>query len=274
MLATAIHAQPGVYALLLGSGISTGASIPTGWGVVTNLIERLATAADPTDTASQELAATDPGQWWADNGDGDLGYSTLLAALATTPSARQGLLHNYFVATDDERDQGIKIPSPAHHAIAALVKRGSVKVILTTNFDRLLEQALDAAGVSTQVITRPEAVAGMTPLSHAPATIIKLHGDYEELDSRNTIDELTTYPEQWNELLERIFTEYGLLIVDGRVIPQGVRHGFPHVWVCWVERSCEDWSAVFRCPSGAFAWSVGGAVHEDLVAGVDESVEQ
>lgn len=30
MLATGMHAQPGVYALLLGSGVSTGAGIPTG----------------------------------------------------------------------------------------------------------------------------------------------------------------------------------------------------------------------------------------------------
>lgn len=212
MLATAMHAQPGVYALLIGSGISTGAGIPTGWGVVTNLIERLSAATNPTDTASHDLAATDPEQWWADNGDGELGYSSLLSALAPTPSARQGLLHSYFVATDDERDQGIKVPSPAHHAIAALVKRGSVKVILTTNFDRLLEQALDAAGVPAQVITRAEAVAGMTPLSHARVTIIKLHGDYDELDTRNTIDELTSYPDEWNALLGRVFAEYGLLI--------------------------------------------------------------
>jgi hypothetical protein len=31
MLATSVHAQPGVYALLLGSGVSTGAGILTGW---------------------------------------------------------------------------------------------------------------------------------------------------------------------------------------------------------------------------------------------------
>ena len=30
MLATGLHAKPGVYAVLLGSGVSTGADIPTG----------------------------------------------------------------------------------------------------------------------------------------------------------------------------------------------------------------------------------------------------
>ena len=55
MLASSMHAQPGVYALLLGSGVSTGASIPTGWGIVQNLIERAAAAQDPADKASQQL---------------------------------------------------------------------------------------------------------------------------------------------------------------------------------------------------------------------------
>ncbi|MCX2716086.1 hypothetical protein OOK62_29025, partial [Mycolicibacterium sp. J2] len=140
MLATAMHSQPGVYALLLGSGVSTGAGVPTGWGVVSNLVEKVAAAQDPDDVASHELAVEDPEAWWAANGTVDLGYSSLLAAMAPTPAARQGLLQEYFVPTDDEREQNIKVPSPAHHAIAQLVKRGIVKVILTTNFDRLMEQ--------------------------------------------------------------------------------------------------------------------------------------
>jgi hypothetical protein len=212
MLATAMHSQPGVYALLLGSGVSTGAGIPTGWGVVTNLVSRVAVAADPDDTDSHARAASNPEGWWAERGAGELGYSSLLAAMAPTPAARQGILQDYFVPTDEDREQNLKIPSPAHHSVAQLVKRGAVKVILTTNFDRLTEQALDAAGVHYQVISRPEAVAGMTPLPHASATVIKLHGDYAELDSRNTIHELTEYPDEWTDLLRRVFTEYGLVI--------------------------------------------------------------
>lgn len=48
MLATAMHSQPGVYALLLGSDVSTGAGIPTGWGVVSNLIEKSQSRTTPT----------------------------------------------------------------------------------------------------------------------------------------------------------------------------------------------------------------------------------
>lgn len=213
MLATGIDTQPGVYGLLLGSGVSTGAGIPTGWGVVQSLIRRLAAATEPQDATAPDRAAQDPEGWWAEHGDGaPLGYSNLLAAVAPTPAARRALLAGFFEPDEDDTADGLKVPSPAHRAIANLVKRGLVKVIVTTNFDRLTERALEDAGVPPQVLSRPEAVAGLTPLPHAPATVIKLHGDYAELDMRNTLEELTDYPPAWDTLLDRVFDEYGLLI--------------------------------------------------------------
>lgn len=212
MLATSIHAQPGVYALLLGSGVSTGAEVPTGWGVVRELVRRAAAALHPQDPTSLQLATADPEEWWRQHGQGVLGYSSLLEAIAPTASARQGLLADFFEPRDEERQEGVKIPSKAHHAVARLVKRGFIKVILTTNFDRLIEQALEAQGVAPQVIARPEAINGMAPLAHSPATVVKLHGDYKDLGSRNTLEELGTYPDEWNRLLRQVFDEYGLII--------------------------------------------------------------
>jgi hypothetical protein len=141
-----------------------------------------------------------------------LGYSNLLAALGATPAARRALLAGFFEPSDDDAASGLKTPSPAHLAIAQLVKRGYIRVILTTNFDRLLEKALEDAGISPQVLTRPEAAVGLTPLPHAPVTVIKLHGDYADLDMRNTLEELSTYPPEWDALLDRVLDEYGLLI--------------------------------------------------------------
>jgi hypothetical protein len=207
-LTTAIHAQPGVYALLLGSGTSTGAGVPTGWGVITALVTRAAAAA-----GHDVSGAVDPEQWWQDHGDGQpLGYSGLLAQLASTPGARRALLADFFQATDEEREQGIKVPGAAHRAIAELVRRGSIRVILTTNFDRLLEQALDEVGISPQVVATPSAIAGMEPLAHARCTVVKLHGDYTRLDQLNTVDELSSYDPVLGQLLERVLDEYGLII--------------------------------------------------------------
>ena len=205
-LATALHSQPGVYALLIGSGTSTGAGIPTGWGVVKALVDRAA-AADGT------AGDVDPEVWWAEHGDGrPLGYSGLLEDLASTPAARRALLAGFFEPTQDDRDDGRKMPSAAHRAIAQLVRRGTIRVIVTTNFDRLLEQALEAEGISPQVIAAPGAIVGMEPLAHARCTVIKLHGDYARIDQLNTVEELRQYAPEMKALLERILDEYGLVI--------------------------------------------------------------
>jgi NAD-dependent SIR2 family protein deacetylase len=215
MLATSMHAQPGVYAVLLGSGVSTASGIPTGWGVVQDLVKRVAALAESAaGEESQHVAAArkDPEAWWRGQFGTDLGYSALLAALAPTQATRQGLLAPFFEATTSEAEEGKKQPSRAHHAIAQLVKRGAVRVIVTTNFDRLMEQALSEVGVQPQIISRPSAVSGMVPLAHAPATLVKLHGDYLDTESLNTDEELAQYSPEWTGLLSQIFDEYGLVI--------------------------------------------------------------
>lgn len=212
-LATGVHACPGVYALLLGSGVSTAASIPTGWQVVVDLVRRAAAATHHDDPAKVDAAAADPEAWWNEHGDGEtLGYSSLLGSLAGTSAARQALLAGYFEPSEADQEAGSKQPTPAHHAIASLVARGAIRVILTTNFDRLMERALDDVGVSPQVIHRPEQVQAATPLTHSRVTIVKLHGDYLDLEQRNTVDELSTYPDAYDRLLDRVFDEYGLIV--------------------------------------------------------------
>ena len=65
-----------------------------------------------------------------------------------------------------------------------------------------------------QVIARPEAITGMAPLQHARATVIKLHGDYLDVDAmRNTPAELAIYDPAMQALLSRILDEYGLTIL-------------------------------------------------------------
>lgn len=212
-LATSVHTQPGVYALLLGSGVSTGAGVPTGWGIIEALVRDLSAAAEPDVLDAADAAAADPEAWWAKHGDGQpLGYSNLLAAMAPTSAGRRAVLARFFEPSEQDRDAGLKVPSAAHRAVAELVRRGTIRVILTTNFDRLLERALEDLGVSPQVVATPEAVAGMTPLAHAACTVIKLHGDVTALEQRNTVDELSAYPEAYDRLLDQVLDDYGLVV--------------------------------------------------------------
>ena len=272
-LATAVHSAPGVYALLLGSGISTAASIPTGWAIVTDLVRRAAAA----DNVAAEVATTgsfDPEAWWAAHGDdAELGYSSLLNSLASTPAGRDSILKTYFEANDDDREQGLKLPTVAHEAIADLVARGSVQVILTTNFDRLMERALEQRGIQPQVIHRSEQIAGMTPLAHAAVTIIKLHGDYADLDKRNTVDELATYPAEQDALLRRVLDEYGLIISGWsgewdialvRAIEEAKSRRYPMFWASYRQPS----EAARRLIAQIGAVSIENAGADDLFVGL------
>jgi len=204
-LAFAMHSNRGVYALLLGSGISRAAAIPTGWEVVVDLIRKLAAlkgvSCDP-----------DPEAWFRDAFGEDASYSGLLKKLCRTPAERQQLLRNYFEPSSSDPDSKQKQPTKAHEAIATLAKSGHIRVILTTNFDRLLERSLEAVGVSPVVISTPNAVDGATPLTHAPCTVVKLHGDYLDARIKNTPDELAKYDRRIDRLLDRVFDEFGLVV--------------------------------------------------------------
>ena len=206
-LATSMQASPGVYAVLLGSGISSAAGIPTGWQVVEDLIRRVARAQN---IDIDQLGRT-PEAWWLQSMGNAPKYGDLLASLAPTTASRQSLLKGYF-----EPSPGVaapRAPTAAHHALAELCAWGFVRVIVTTNFDRLMEHALDEAGVAPQVIDSPNAARTMTPLVHSAVTVVKVHGDYLSTGLRNTAEELGTYPLAWRKLLGQIFDEYGLIVV-------------------------------------------------------------
>ena len=204
-LAFSMQANPGVYAVLAGSGVSRAAQIPTGWEITLHLVRRLA-------AQRGEECAPDPEQWYRTSFNTEPDYSDLLGELCHTPTERQQLLRGYMEPNAEEREEGIKQPTAAHHAIAALAEQGFIRVVLTTNFDRLLETALDSADVNPVVLSRPDQVEGALPLIHTRCCVVKLHGDYRDPDIRNTRAELEAYDERFSRLLDRVFDEFGLVV--------------------------------------------------------------
>ncbi|MXZ79175.1 MAG: hypothetical protein F4Z06_13010 [Acidimicrobiia bacterium] len=204
-LASSIHAGPKTFALLIGSGVSASSGVPTGWDVTLDLIRRLA-------VLQGEDAGDNPVAWYREQVGGEPDYSALLIELAPSPVDRRNLLEPYFEPTDDERADGLKLPTNAHNSIAKLVADGFVKVIVTANFDRLLEAALTEAGVQPKVVSSPDHAAGTLPLAHSRCSIIKVHGDYLSPDLKNTVDELERYDPAIDQLLDEVFDQYGLLV--------------------------------------------------------------
>ena len=85
-------------------------------------------------------------------------------------------------------------------------------MILTTNFDRLLENALRERGVEPTVIDSVDALHGAEPLTHTACHLVKLHGDYKDARIRNTDAELAEYSSELNAHLNRILDEHGLVV--------------------------------------------------------------
>lgn len=191
--------------MLLGSGVSRSAGIPTGWEVVLDLIRRTA-------AAQSEETGDAPDRWYADKYGKEAGYSDLLDSLCRTGIERQQLLKGYFEPDADEREQGLKVPTPAHHAVAELMEAGLVRVIVTTNFDRLLEQALEQRGIVPVVVGSSDQAIGMIPLTHQKHCIIKIHGDYLDTRILNTENELAAYDPAMATLVDRVFDEFGLVV--------------------------------------------------------------
>ena len=100
----------------------------------------------------------------------------------------------------------------AKSAIAELVAKGYIRIIVTTNFDRLVEQALSERGVQPVIIASADAAQGALPLAHAPCTIIKVNGDYLDTRFRNTREELAAYEAPLERLLDQVLDEYGLIV--------------------------------------------------------------
>ena len=204
-LAFSMHANPGVYAVLAGSGLSRAARIPTGWEITLDLVRKLA-------ALRNEQCAPDPEGWYRTTFREDPNYSDLLDKLCKTPAERQQLLRSYIEPRADDREEGARKPTAAHRALASLAAGGFIRVILTTNFDRLIETALDEKGVTPTVLSTPDQVQGALPLVHTRCCVVKLHGDYLDTRIRNTEKELDSYSEEFDRLLDRVFDEFGLVV--------------------------------------------------------------
>lgn len=201
-LAVAVAEGRGTYALLLGSGVSRDAQIPTGsdifWDTLGNL--RHMQALDTSDRLGRdELQA-----WFEASEFKGLGYSEILAELFPSQEERRRYLSGFF--------QG-KEPGDAHRRVIALVRDSLVRVIVTTNFDQLLEKALEAEGLEFDSVYSSEDLANIRPREHSPCRIVKLHGDYKNLNIRNTPEELETLEPAIAAEFKEIVDRYGLVTV-------------------------------------------------------------
>lgn len=204
-LAIALNASRGAYAVLLGSGLSAAAGVPTGGQIVADLIAKVA-------ALEGKSVGSDAYDWYRNRFGEEPEYSKLLDELAASSTERNELLRTYFEPGGFRAPHARPEPTAAHRALARLAAHGYISVFLTTNFDRLLEHALHAAGVSPTVLASPDDLEGSLPLGRTRCLLVKLNGDYLDTRIKNTSQELESYHPTIERLLDRILDEYGLIV--------------------------------------------------------------
>jgi hypothetical protein len=241
-LALALHHNPRSFALLIGSGVSRSSHICTGWDIALHFC------------AVEEQFSNDkrsPGEslddWYRRTTRREPDYAHFLEQHFDTHAERQQFLEAQLtkVTTPHGLIESAQ-PAAAHHAIAALVEYGLIKIIITTNFDRLLEDALSARGIAINVITSAAAIARQQSYKHADVTLIKVHGDYKEIATRNTVQELEEYEPPMEALLIDILKDYGCIACGWsslydkalrKLVADRVNTRFPHFYCHLPDRS-------------------------------------
>lgn len=203
-MSLAVHVNAGSYAFLLGSGVSRSAGIPTGWDIVLDLIGKLA-------KLQRIEHVEDPEQWFAETYNARPTFGNILDLLQLKEEERRKILVPYIEGHGEEAGES-PCPTDAHHAAANLVKRGSVRLILTTNIDRLMEKALHEASVEFDLLSSDASFEGAPSIHETQCLVAKLHGDYREPGVRLTASELERYPASIRRFLRRVLPDFGLVI--------------------------------------------------------------
>lgn len=184
------------FCFVLGSGASFSSGIPTGGRLVDDWLGPLFRIERPgaPDADLQSWAEVRFGVPWDQRAEvyGQV-YAARFPDNASGQSALRAILSK-------------KTPSFGYHALAQILSQGRHDVVITTNFDNLVEDALVAHGVRS-FTARSSADAAFVLQNHDKPRILKLHGDVDR-ETYNADSSIQKLHENWTVPLRAIFSQY------------------------------------------------------------------
>lgn len=130
-------------------------------------------------------------------------YSYYFEQCYPDPLVRQEFLSNLV------RD---KKPSIGFMCLSALVEQNKLNTVWTTNFDDLIEKAINKLDISCQVVSPENAKSVQSFRSDIP-TVVKLHGDFRYDPLQNTDEELQKLEGSLHQYFIEATEKRGLLVV-------------------------------------------------------------
>jgi SIR2-like domain len=195
-----LRTAPGHYAFLLGAGMSAGAGIPLGGAIVKmlrqRLVEELQTDISPEagESLFEELG------WFQDP---EAEYAEALQRAFSSDHERQRFFRELIAG---------RMPTLAHYYLASIIASGYCNLVLTTNFDDLLEKALVSLHLDeVNVIAHPTETEYISANPEL-VTLVKLHGHYTFPQLSNLANETQRLQRQLRKYFELLMRDHGLIV--------------------------------------------------------------
>jgi O-acetyl-ADP-ribose deacetylase (regulator of RNase III) len=211
--------EEGKYAIYAGAGMSAEAGVPTADAICRDV--RADLAARELNAGASVAAINKWARVRLDWDDPEVRYLRCIERGYRTPAHRlsyfRGILHD-------------RQPAFCHHAVALLMHHDVVtRTCLTTNFDHLLESAFTQLELpDCQAIRRGEE-AEFWQEREQRCFVIKLHGDIDTWNIRNTAIETVRIEQDLAAPVERLADNAGLVVLGSAGNEESVRALFTNI---------------------------------------------
>ena len=211
-VASVIKNSPSSFVFYLGAGVSVEAGVPSAWNICDNIASDLLQQEERTrqfkGLTPARLVGEEREQYlnkmlgWHDE---EKRYLNCVKLHFATPAIRV----EYF-----RRLLEHKTPSFAHHAISLLMSNNCLaRTALTTNFDKLIENAFTALGDSECQAIRMKEELQYWRQEPDKCYLLKLHGDYDTHNIVNTPEESVKLAPEMAAKATSLLTNAGLLVL-------------------------------------------------------------
>lgn len=195
-----LRSAPGNYAFLLGAGMSASAGIPLGGAIVSMLRQRLVDELQRDISPEAGESLFEELGWFRDP---ESEYAEALLRAFSSDHERQRFFRELIVG---------KMPTLAHYYLASIIASGHCNLILTTNFDDLLEKALASLRLDDfNVITHANETEYVST-SPDLVTLVKLHGHYTYPQLSNLSEETRRLQRRLREYFQFLMRDHGLIV--------------------------------------------------------------
>lgn len=196
------------YAFILGAGASKSSGINTGHELAQRWLEEIYRRECLDKTLSIE-------EWLA---SGNSGFTDSTISFADAGSHYPQIFERRFYgdreasyAALEDAIEG-KIPSLGYSLLASIIQETRHKVVITTNFDNLVADALSMQAHQSPLIVAHESLAGFVRPNLRRPLVAKIHRDLF-LSPKNDHTGVSTMEESWKEALKKIFQHYTPIVI-------------------------------------------------------------